>query len=205
VPLFEPELFEPLTDEAWDEARVRRAIKQIVADADAAYDPRDLWPANDDWDSWQTPLPLTNLYVGAAGVVWALDELERRGHARSQLDLAAASRRVLEIWRAEPGFMRGIEVPQPAEASLLQGESGILLVAWLLAPDDALADDLYRHVLANRDNEADEVMWGAPGTMIAARIMLDGTGDRRWADAWDESAVALRSRREPDGVWAYKL
>jgi Lanthionine synthetase C-like protein len=205
VTLYEPELFEPLTDEAWDEASVRRAVEAIVADADAAYDPRDLWPANDDWNSWQTPLPLTNLYVGAAGVVWALHELEKRGHARSQLDLVAASRRVLEIWRAEPGFIQGIELPQPAEASLLEGESGILLVAWLLAPDDALADDLHRLVLANRDNEADEVMWGAPGTMIAARIMLDRTGDRRWADAWDESAAALRARREPDGVWAYKL
>jgi hypothetical protein len=205
VTLYEPELFEPLTGEAWDEARVRRAIEEIVADADGAYDTRELWPANDEWDSWQSPLPLTNLYVGAAGVVWALDELERRGHARSQLDLAAASRRILEIWRAEPGFMRGIELPQPAEASLLEGESGILLVAWLVAPDDALADDLHRHVLANRDNEADEVMWGAPGTMIAARIMLDRTGDQRWAEAWQDSAAALRARRDPDGLWSYRL
>ena len=32
--LYRPEAFEPLTDEPWEEARVRSAIKAIVADAD---------------------------------------------------------------------------------------------------------------------------------------------------------------------------
>ena len=204
MPLYEPELFEPLTDEAWDDARVRRAIEEIVADADAAFDERELWPAH-EWDGWGSPLPLKHLYTGAAGVVWALHELEQRGHASSRLDLPAVSRRVLEAWRAEPGVLTTLEVPVPAEASLLMGESGILLVAWLVAVDDELADDLHRHVLANRDNAADEVMWGAPGTMIAARMMLERTGEQRWADAWQESADALRARRDPDGVWTYRL
>jgi len=204
VPLYEPELFEPLTDEAWDDARVRRAIEEIVADADAAFDERELWPAH-EWDGWGSPLPLKHLYTGAAGVVWALHELEQRGHASSRLDLPAVSRRVLEAWRAEPGVLTTLEVPVPAEASLLMGESGILLVAWLVAPDNEVGDDLHRHVLANRDNAADEVMWGAPGTMIAARIMLERTGEQRWADAWRESADALRARREPDGAWTYRL
>ena len=207
MPLFEPELFEPLTEGGWDEAQVRRAIEEIVADADAAFDDRELWPATDEWDSWGSPLPLKTLYTGAAGVIWALYELEQRGHATSSLDLVNASRRVLEAWRAEPGVLTlaPLELPDPAHASLLMGESGILLVAWLVASDDGLADDLHAHVLANRDNEADEVMWGAPGTMIAARIMLDRTGDERWRRAWEDSAAALRARREPDGVWPYKL
>jgi lantibiotic modifying enzyme len=204
MPLYQPELHEPLTDEAWDEARVRRAIEEIVSAADSAYDQRALWPAV-EWDAWQTPEPLTTLYVGAAGVVWALAELERRGHAASRLDLPAAALRALEAWREEPSLMRGIELPEPAEAGFLAGESGILLVALLLAPDDTLADDLYRHVRANRDNEADEVMWGAPGTMIAARVMLERTGAERWAEAWRESAEAVRSRRDADGVWSYRL
>lgn len=203
--LFEPDLFEPLTDEAWDEARVRHAIEEIVADADATYDERALWPTEDEWDKWGSPLPLKHLYVGAAGVVWALHELQRRGHASSKLDLAAAARRALELWREEPGVLTNLEVPETADASLLMGEAGILLVAWLTRPEDALADRLHEHVLSNRDNEADEVMWGAPGTMIAARIMLERTGEQRWADAWQGSASAVRGRREPDGVWPYKL
>ena len=202
--LYQPDLFEPLTDERWDESRVRRAIEEIVAETDAAYDARTLWPA-DEWDGWQTPLPLKTLYVGAAGVVWGLHELERRGHASSSLDLAAAARRALEAWREEPDFMAGIELPTPAEAGFLAGESGILLVAWLLDPDEATADALLARVRSNRDNEADEVMWGAPGTMIAARIVLDRTGEERWAEAWQESADALRARRDPDGLWTYRL
>ena len=31
-------------------------------------------------------------------------------------------------------------------------------------------------------------MWGAPGTMLAARAMLDRTGEERWAEAWRASA-----------------
>jgi lanthionine synthetase-like protein len=203
--LFEPDLHEPLSDEAWDEAAVRRAVEEIVADADAAYDPQTLWPANDEWDSWGSPLPLKTLYTGAAGVVWALNELARRGHASSRLDLADASRRVLEAWRDEPAVLTELELPEPANASLLNGESGILLVAWLTRAEDALAERLHELVRSNRDNEADELMWGAPGTMIAARIMLDRTGDERWADAWRDSADAVRARREPDGLWAYRL
>src|SRR5205085_4342297 len=99
--LYEPAQFEPLTAEPWDPGRVEDAIATIVADADAAFDPGVLWPAH-EWDGWEEPLPLKNLYVGAAGVVWALDALRRRGHAETSLDLAAAALRTLELKRAEP-------------------------------------------------------------------------------------------------------
>ena len=52
-----------------------------------------------------------------------------------------------------------------------------------------------RRVRANVSNEAEEVMWGTPGTLLAAQAMLEWTGDERWRDAWDESADALWSRR----------
>ena len=45
-----------------------------------------LWPA-DAWDAREQPLPLKSLYAGAAGVIWALDTLRRRGHAETSLDL----------------------------------------------------------------------------------------------------------------------
>jgi hypothetical protein len=48
-------------------------------------------------------------------------------------------------------------------------------------------------------------MWGAPGTMLAARWMLDATGEERWADAWRESAEALLGRRDADGLWTQRL
>ena len=48
-------------------------------------------------------------------------------------------------------------------------------------------------------------MWGSPGTLIAARHMLDWTQDARWREAWDESAMALLARRDSDGLWTQQL
>jgi hypothetical protein len=148
---------------------------------------------------------MKNLYVGSAGVIWALDALQRRGHAESTLDLAELAVGNLELSRERPDFMKGMKLPEPRESALLEGETGILLVAWRLAPSANLADDLHRHVRANVDNPAEEVMWGAPGTLIAAGAMLEWTGDGRWRDAWDVSAEALLSRRDSDGYWVQRL
>src|SRR5262245_30645247 len=97
--LYEPTSFDALIDEPWVPARVEDAIAAIVADADAAFDPTALWPAH-EWDAQEKPLPLSGLYAGAAGVIWALDELRMRGHAGSSRDLAAAAVRAVEHERA---------------------------------------------------------------------------------------------------------
>lgn len=201
--LYQPERYEPLTGE-WDEERARESIRAIVADADAAFGAESLWPA-DDWDSWQTPTPLKTLYVGAAGVIWALDELRRRGHAETTLDLEQAARTTVECWRREPDLMRGVELPSTKESGLLSGESGILLVGWRLTGDDELADDLVERIRENEQSEAEDVMWGTPGTLVAAQRMLEWTGDERWREAWRSSAEALWSRRDADGYWTQRL
>lgn len=202
--LYRPEAFEPLTETPWDEASVRDAIRRIVADVDAAYDADALWPA-DDWDGWQAATPMKNLYVGASGVIHALDVFRRRGVAETALDLAAAARRTLDAFREEPDFMRGEDAPAPAESALLRGETGILVVAWRLSPSRDLELDLLERVRQNVDNDADEVMWGTPGTLIAARAMLEWTGGDEWRDACRESADALWRRRDNDGFWVQRV
>ncbi|MET0937986.1 MAG: LanC-like protein [Gaiellaceae bacterium] len=202
--LYRVEAFDPLTDRAWDEGWVRGEIERIVADADASFDADGLWSA-EEWDSWQNQTPLKSLYVGAAGVVWALGALQRRGHAESALDLPAAARSALRAWRAEPDLMKGIELPSPARAALLAGESGILTVAWQLSPEDEIAETLFERVSENAHNEANEIMWGSPGTMLAADVMHEWTGDARWLAAWQESADELMRRREDDGLWTTHL
>jgi lantibiotic modifying enzyme len=203
--LYRREAFEPLTDEAWDETRVREAIRRIVEDADEQLrGPRLLWPA-DDWDGWRSTSPMKNLYVGAAGVLWALDQLRKRGHAETRLNLPDLAEQTLELFRARPDFMKGMKLPVPRDSALFEGETGILLVVWRLAPSQELADSLYTRVRANIGNEANELMWGAPGTMLAARALLDWTGEERWADVWRESAEELWRRREPDGLWTQHL
>jgi len=203
--LYRPEDFEPLVDEPWNEGRIRDGIREIVVDTDAAYrGPRLLWRA-DDWDRWRATSPLKNLYDGAAGVVWALDELRRRGHAETTLDLESCVLGALERQRTTPDSTRGLRLPAERRSALLTGETGLLLVAHRVAPSRELADDLHRLVRANVANETNELMWGSPGTLVAARRMHDWTGEPRWSDAWDESAGALLERRDPDGLWTQIL
>jgi hypothetical protein len=47
-------------------------------------------------------------------------------------------------------------------------------------------------------------MWGTAGTLLAARRLLEETGEPRWQEACRASAVALLARREPDGLWRQK-
>jgi lantibiotic modifying enzyme len=201
--LYRPDGYEPLAGE-WDEERVRAGIRAIVADADAAFGAESLWPAN-DWDAWRTPTPLKTLYVGAAGVIWALDELRSRGYAEPRTNLAAAAEETLAEWRREPDLMAEIELPTTKESGLLSGETGILIVAHGLTGDDDLADDLYERVRENEGSEAEDVMWGTPGTLVAARAMLDRTGDERWREASQAGADALWSRRDDEGLWTQRL
>lgn len=203
--LYRPEAFEPLTKTEWSAARVRDAIDAMVADTDKAFrGPRLFWRA-DEWDCWHATSPMKSLYVGSAGVIWALDRLRRRGYGETTLDLAELAVRNLELFRARPDYMKGMKLPEPRESALLTGETGIVLVAWRVAPSDELADRLLDLVRANIANEAEELMWGSPGTLIAAKAMLDWTGGERWRAAWDESADALLARRNEDGLWTHRL
>jgi hypothetical protein len=202
--LYDPDRFDPLVDEVWRDGAVRDAIGEIVEDTDRACRPKRLWPA-DDWDGWQSPKPLKTLYTGAAGVVWALAALRERGQAESRLDLEAVAGRALEAWREKPGVLTILELPEPARASLLMGETGILLVLRRLAPSGELADALLARVRENDDNPGEDVMWGAPGTMLAARAMLEWTAEERWAEAWRRAATAVLDRRDEEGSWTQTL
>jgi hypothetical protein len=195
--LYERTQFDSLIDEAWVPARVEEAIAAIVSDADAAFDADGLWPAH-AWDGREEPLPLKSLYAGAAGVIWALDELRRRGHAATSLDLDAAARRTVELKRLAPDFAAD-EHYHPA--SLFCGETGPLLVAFRLTSEPEFANDLDALIRANVDNPTDDLSWGAPGTLLAALAMHEWTQEARWRDAAHVSAAALRARRGDDGLW----
>jgi hypothetical protein len=194
--LYAPEEHEPLTDRAWDSAWIADAIAAVVADVDAAYD--DGWPAH-EWDGYNAALPLKNLYVGGAGVVWALDQLGGTTHFLHEL-----AERTLEQFRAEPDYMAG-ETQHHRRSALLTGETGVALVAYKLSPSTGLADLLFELIDENLDNDANDLMWGVPGTLVAARAMQAWSGEPRWADAVRRSEDALRSQREDDGLWTQHL
>jgi hypothetical protein len=125
-----------------------------------------------------------------------LDELERLGAAEVRRDWAPVAAALHEryISDAEEG-------PVP---SLFMGESGILLVAHRLAPHASQEGQLLASIRSNAENPFWELMWGSPGTMLAAQVMYERTADERWAAAWRESADRLWQEWR-DELWLQDL
>ena len=102
---------------------------------------------------------------------------------------------------AQPDFPELVDGPVP---SLWAGEAGILLVAHTLAPAPWQEARLLEAVLANAANPSWELMWGSPGTMLAAQVLYERTGDHAWQDAWSASAALLLEQWRGD-LWEQDL
>ena len=180
--LFARERHEPLAAEPWDEQRARDTIARIVDTAVCAFDERALWPAHPrDGDVRRGPHK--TIYDGAAGVLAALAMLD------APFDLANAAEIVHRAWRRAPDAGR---VP-----SLFLGATGVELVRWALTDKG----DLEAPIAANVDHPAREIMWGAPGTMLAALHLWQRTADDRWHALYRASADALSSRWWTQELW----
>lgn len=199
--LVDPEAHEPLARRPWDPDRARRAIGTIVHETEAAFDSDELWPAHPlDEEAGEPPLRrVKSLYLGAAGVIWALHALEAAGLAELRRDWASVATTLPDRYRSEPDFPEEGVVP-----SLWMGEAGILLVAHTVAPAGWQEERLLGVVRANAGHSSRELMWGTPGTMLAAQVMFERTGDERWRAAWSEAAGRLFGEWR-DELWEQDL
>jgi len=189
--LFMPERHTALDAAPWDEAQARTAIQAIVDDACERFDPSALWPPHPgDADEGHADRPLTALYFGAAGVVWALGHLREQGAANASFDAVAAVRGLLERCHADltPDAMQ--------RPSYFMCDAGILLMQWKLRREAALADALYAVVESNLRNPAREALWGSPGTLVAAIHMLEATDESRWHDLLRRGVAILWEEME---------
>jgi hypothetical protein len=199
--LFDPSSHEPMTERPWNDRRARATIAAVVADAEGAFDEGSLWPAH-PLDEDGGPLPMVaSLYLGASGVIWALHQLERAGTADLRRDWAPVAVGLVERYQAQPDFQDSVEGPVP---SLWMGEAGILLVAHTLAPAGWQEERLLEAVRANAANPSWELMWGSPGTMIAAQVLYERTGAEHWLEAWSHSADLLWAQWGGD-LWLQDL
>jgi hypothetical protein len=198
--LYDPARHEHLADLPWCPAIARDAIAAICREAEAAFDRDRLWPLHPEDDEPGTPVDgiLRGLYVGAAGMLHALARLAEAGLHVPTLNGAAIVEGLHEAALASPD-------EDGAGASLLVGSSGILLVAHRLAPSAATADALAEAIAANVEHPSNEMLLGAPGTMLAAAAMHARTGDERFAALWRASARTLLARQEGDHLWTQDL
>lgn len=143
-------------------------VEEIVADAERAFDGRH-WPAH-ELDDEVTEQEQAWLYLGAAGMAWAL------GRLGSHLDVP------LEAVSGSP--------------SLLAGDTGVLLVS---RADDARLQEL---VDENERNPTWELLWGSPGTIVAAKAA--GLEWRRSAEIlyaeWERCGFGLWQQTLPGGT-----
>jgi hypothetical protein len=187
--LFRPSEHEPLAGAEWDDARAEEAIRAIVADAEAAFDgERWPWHPRDDEDD-----DSSNVYLGGAGMIWALHELGSTGWE----DAAVA---FIDRYRAQ-----ALLDEHAIETSYSFGELGIALVAFLVTRDAGIADRVHDLVVARAHPETNEVMVGTPGTLLAADAMLAWTSEPRWDEAWRANAERVLAARDPDRLWTQRL
>lgn len=199
--LFDPGSHERVTETAWDEQRARAAIRTIAAETESAFSHESLWRPHplDEADD-EPPLGrVACLYLGASGVIWALRALQRDAGVELGRDWSDVATGLLEQYRCEPDFPDEGVMP-----SLWFGEAGIALVAHALAPGRWLEERLLEAVRVNHANPRLDLSWGAPGTMLAAQVMHERTGERVWADAWNESARHLWAAWDGD-VWCQEI
>lgn len=184
--LFEPARHEGLAALRWDEGLARRTIETIARDCDARFSSDALWsPHPLDTEGVKAPAPSTSLYKGAAGVIWALDCLARRGFAEFTERFGPA------LAALEARNREEIEAAGDGIESYLVGRSGVLLTRYRVRPSTEVAERLAQSIAANTDHPSRELLWGAPGTIHAALAMHECTGEERWAELFRSSASAL--------------
>jgi lanthionine synthetase-like protein len=188
--LWRPSEHEPLAGREWDQARAEEAIRAIVADAEAAFD-GTRWPWHPrDEEEWG----FSDVYIGGAGVIWALAELGSTGWGDAAVSF-------IDQYRARPTPWD----EDPVETSYHFGEAGIALVAFRLTRDTGIADRIHELVVAGLDSEANEVMYGTPGSMLVAEAMLAWTGESRWDEAWRSAAGRVEAARDQDRLWTSRI
>lgn len=181
--LYERHRHEELADHSWSPDRAEATIRDIVDDTVAAVED-GLWPFHPRETGTGRS---TVIYHGTAGIVTALAYLKSAGREIGDFDIEATLREAWKIYRGKP--QKDQRVP-----ALLTGLGGILLATYGQTGDASPADRLLQLVRANHNNPADDLMWGAPGTMCAALQMYDWTGDDVWQEAYVESAASLWER-----------
>lgn len=188
--LHDPARHEPLRDMAWSAERARAAIAWIVGDTEARFTPDAGWPPHPmDMEPGDDPRqPATPLYHGAAGVVWALRYMQDVGAtppgARWQGELEPLRLRN-RAWLAGAG--------SDAFGSYLMGDTAIRLMQHADEPTATHADELAALLESNLARPERELMWGSPGTLLAASFLHQRTGDERWADLYRRTAARLWS------------
>lgn len=183
--LHDPARHEALISSHWNEASARDRLRRLAQTLANQYSDEHLWPEHPDDVDWSPKVPMTSVFWGAAGTAWAL--LTLREHElieKSSLPAAKTLQKVKDIARRSPDT--------PANApGFLCGRSGILAVIERFDPSETNRQELFQALRETIKRPENELMWGAPGALVAARLLFDRTGDDRFLEVIREASQHL--------------
>jgi hypothetical protein len=188
--LFQSDRHESLISAPWNESEARRAIGEIAQSALTHFDPEKLWPSH-PLDG--VPDGVAGVYMGAAGVILALDHLKRAGAIESagDFDIAGFAERDNAWLKKSPFGNFG---------SLLMSDMGAHLAAMRTRPDAKVADRIFASAEGNNTLPLLEMMWGTPGSMLACLHMHALTGEERFEELYRKQAARLLGDAEHAGL-----
>ena len=179
-----------LEPRSWDPIEAQTAIDEIVEDAYAQLDVARFWPVHPQDEGAQNGD--TSLYMGAAGVIWALDYLAGMRAARRHRSLVTLRHPLVDAAQLQRAALGDYGL----HGSLHFGDFPALLVAMRLHPDAATADAIHARASDNNNLPVRELMWGLPGSMLACIFMDALTGEARWRALFVTQAARLLEELE---------
>jgi len=180
-----------LSEQEWDPQRVSDIVDRIGQRTVKQWADHGAW--------WPHPLDDFNappgLYIGASGVVWALDALQRGGAAVPPFDARSVLLAELDSVREAGGKLPYSD----NEPWLIGGTAPIHMLLYRLSEDPAHADAVHEALSRNTEQPCRELMWGMAGSMIAAAHMHRLTGEARWGALFRAQAEKLLADARDSG------
>jgi hypothetical protein len=199
--MFQPDRHEPLVETPWNEGEARRAIREIASSALIRFDFENLWPSHTLDEG--VPDGVAGVYMGATGVISALDYLKRAGVIDYAQDFSRAMPGIVE---RDNAWLKNF--PLGKHGSLLMGDLGTHLVAMRLAPNEQTTDRVFARASDNNVLPVIELMWGTAGSMLACVLMHELTHEERFEALYGAQATRLlEDLEEFDGcrLWMQDL
>src|SRR5260370_4183740 len=147
----------PLRPVPWDAGIATVAIDEIVSEARTHFGEEGFWPAHPQDNAKDGH---SGFYLGAAGMIWGIDYLQRVGATAPRIDFRPVLARLLATTQAE---MAGYG-DYSTNGSFLFGDLGTALVVMRLATSDAIAGVIHERAATHTPLTVPVVIWGLPRT-----------------------------------------
>jgi hypothetical protein len=171
-----------LEPQPWDEAKARQTIQEIIDD--------HIEPLRLGCQLPRHPMDgygvMSDLYMGLAGVVWALSYLKDQQAADVRFD----STQYLDelLLRNQEDLQKQ---PHKTNSSYFIGDLPLLLQKFKANATGEIADRIFASLQINNTEPIRELMWGTPGTMLCASFMFRWTQEPRWKEEFRHQATRL--------------